>query len=330
MMLNGLGFRRWEPSTNRDLPTMTESGFGADLQKTIREVVRKQLVELREDRDQTFNEMAEAHDSLAHLWEPPYAMPDYGNKWLALLNVSRYQLGHARLAAEIFRHLFEQSRIMKQIEADPLHVIDLGSGALTAQIGLAHFMRKRRETGKNVPRIVFHNVDPSEAMKDIGNQIWKDIGWTEIADCCNHRDVVSIEMPKRSYCAVITMHAIYKDNCRDIEKAIEHISLNRKPLKTVVAVHKAKARLAREVMANCSMFPSELSIERPERQGSTILTDFRRKVKGTALKSIDTSKHDSAKLDRLDLLDGMVPDWREILAFLVRLEDECQEELEAQ
>jgi len=133
-------------------------------------------------------------------------MPDCRDECLVPFYVSCYQYAHARLASAIFRHLFVKNTDLSGPE--PLHVIDLGCGALATQIGFAAFMRQKPEAVRNIPEVVFHSIDTSEAMKDIGRELWDGLGCADIRPFY-HKSAADLDKVRMTRSILIVMHAIY-------------------------------------------------------------------------------------------------------------------------
>ena len=90
--------------------------------------------------------------------------PDYDDEWVVLLYLTWYWIRQFNLCHELFKEAMADLS-----PGDRLHVVDFGSGPLTAQFAaLLAF-------GGSGARVFFDSFDNSKAMLGIGNRIWKHV-----------------------------------------------------------------------------------------------------------------------------------------------------------
>lgn len=93
--------------------------------------------------------------------------PDYDDEWVALLYLTWYWIRQFNLCHEIFKDAMAD--LPPGNPGNRLHVVDFGSGPLTAQFAaLLAFGNSVRGVG-----VYFDSFDKSEAMLGIGKKMWK-------------------------------------------------------------------------------------------------------------------------------------------------------------
>lgn len=99
-------------------------------------------------------------------------MPNYRNKWVALLYLLWYQPAQINLAYTLAQRVPEHSNPLLA-RAPSLSVLDFGCGSLAMQFGLAlAVIDKYRKFGSD-SRITLYQHDESNEMKDIGSKVWE-------------------------------------------------------------------------------------------------------------------------------------------------------------
>ena len=101
-------------------------------------------------------------------------MPDYDDRWVALLYVLWYQPAHINLAYGAAVQLLEGGDLLRR-GAPTLSVVDFGAGCLAAQSGLLVALADPRykKKSKGLSRIRIASIDSSRAMLDLGDRIWR-------------------------------------------------------------------------------------------------------------------------------------------------------------
>ena len=107
----------------------------------------------------TANKVATTLNSLDRLSKG--GMPNYDN-WDALF-YHWYQPSQINLAYSLIKLIDMPEK---------LHIVDYGCGALAMQFGIALAAADALEKNRSMPEIRVSSIDPSQAMLDMGNQIW--------------------------------------------------------------------------------------------------------------------------------------------------------------
>ena len=89
--------------------------------------------------------------------------PDYNNEWVALFYVTWYQPHQINTALKVLQQLYEE----QQRTEHPLHIIDVGCGALAVQFATAISAAEYQHTN-----VAVTGIDPSEPMRKIGAKLW--------------------------------------------------------------------------------------------------------------------------------------------------------------
>jgi len=274
------------------------SDFGEDLQSMIVRAVRRRLNGLHRTWPETIRNVNNALDELTKLGIGE--MPDYGDEWLVPFYVSWYQYGHAHLASAIFRHLFEKNTDLSRPE--PLHVIDLGCGALAAQIGFAAFMRQKPEAVRNIPEIVFHNIDTSEAMKDIGRELWDGLGCADIRPFY-HKSAADLDKVPMTRSILIVMHAIYRENRHEMDESVDRIRRDHRPSVSVMTTNRHTGYPITEMKPAQEIRISHGGPIKPDK-----VTECRKKIMETLIKKANEYNVEYIGAIR-NLLGNDVPGW---------------------
>ena len=98
-------------------------------------------------------------------------MPDYRNRWVALLYLIWYQPAQINLAFTLAQKVPEYKNPLLA-RAPSLSVLDFGCGSLAMQFGLALAMIDRYQKFRSYPKITLYRHDDSNEMKEIGLKTW--------------------------------------------------------------------------------------------------------------------------------------------------------------
>ena len=196
--------------------------------------------------------------------------PEY-NEWDALFYVTWYQPRQINLALSILQELYQDVRKWQGPDL-PLHIIDVGCGALAVQFAMAILATECHREGDNV---TVTGIDPSEAMRKIGESLWLEF-WTildkhpgkhpELSDLarfcdymtssCESFDSYSLycsskvdrpQVMERTECWMIALHAIYESNKDKIKEALQTLYGQYSPRVRLVTCHESKLSVARSV-----------------------------------------------------------------------------------
>ncbi len=107
---------------------------------------------------------ARVADALKSLYRLRYGTPPEYNEWDSLFYLTWYQPRQINFALAI-AHPFRES-------PEPLHVIDVGCGALATQIAMAIAVAESDTSPSDIP-VEVYGVDPSGPMRSIGHLLWR-------------------------------------------------------------------------------------------------------------------------------------------------------------
>lgn len=236
---------------------------------TVAERKFNQLYEITSDEFQVAENVKAALESLAKLrdgLEPKY------NEWDALFYVTWYQPRQINLALSILQKLYQHARRSQGPDL-PLHIIDVGCGALAVQFAMSILATDCHWEQDDV---TVTGIDPSKAMREIGESLWLEF-WNildehpekhpELMDlakfcdymasgcesfdsyslyCCSKVD--RTQVIERSECWMIALHAIYESNKDKIKEALQSLYGRYSPRVRIVTCHESKASVARSVV----------------------------------------------------------------------------------
>ena len=175
--------------------------------------------------------------------------PEY-NEWDALFYLTWYQPRQINIALAVLRRFFS---------GQPLHIIDVGCGALAVQFAVAVAIAEKQLVGSEV---TVQGIDPSESMRRIGEELWlkfwsivyEDRYLSNLAGAC---DVLTSSCnshdSKESYykmnspgteCWLIAVHAVYESNKEDIRNTFAEIRSKFAPMLEIVTTHPSKRDVA--------------------------------------------------------------------------------------
>ena len=99
------------------------------------------------------------------------------NDWISLWYLLWYQASQCNVAAGMFRNVIWpgiQYRL-KRDEPRRFCLIDVGSGALNAQLGLSHLITDYRHIFRDFEAIAFIGIDVSGSMLRLGRLLWDEL-----------------------------------------------------------------------------------------------------------------------------------------------------------
>ena len=163
---------------------------GHVLDEAIATVAEEEFNRLRSTANNDFQvarNVTEALRSLRNLQQG--VEPEY-NEWDALFYVTWYQPRQVNLALAILQEPYEDAR--RQLGSDfPLHIIDVGCGALAVQFAMAILAAENQREGND---LTVNGIDPSEPMKRIGKVLWSNFRFflgehsdlSDLSRTCDH------------------------------------------------------------------------------------------------------------------------------------------------
>ena len=172
-------------------------------------------------------------------------MPDY-DEWDSLLYILWYQPEHINLAYTLALRILKQDADSIQ-KAEGLEVYDFGCGAMAMQFGLALAAAETWPRGISLPRISIISEDTSDAMKSIGNKLWRAFNsrinatWGHpelngLRKVCNdigrgaQRDSLVVRW-------LTVLHVAYEEIHYQIKQELNGIVKKHKPEKILVTAH---------------------------------------------------------------------------------------------
>lgn len=214
--------------------------------------------------------------------------PDYDDRWVALLYATWYLPGQVALASAIADKLFDARRHKNRA----LWIVDYGCGNLAMLFGVSLARGRRHRTR---PPIGLLGIDPSRAMRRLGERLWDDGG--ELRDRRTHiasrpEDFVEGLEDQPTYATetwFIAMHAVYENNRDRLPEVLERFSKKYSPRETIVTCHQMHENLARRALPGAA--PLALDAGKPlpfpritawrkslgERLGDHPMSDFLRR-----------------------------------------------------
>lgn len=175
--------------------------------------------------------------------------PEY-NEWDALFYLTWYQPRQINIALAVLRRFFS---------GQPLHIIDVGCGALAVQFAVAVAVAEKQLVRSE---ITVQGIDPSEPMRRLGEKLWlkfwsivyEDSHLSNLADAC---DILTSSCDshdsKEAYykrnspvtgCWLIAVHAVYESNKEDIQNTFAEIRSKSAPMLEIVTTHPSKRDVA--------------------------------------------------------------------------------------
>ena len=211
--------------------------------------------------------------------------PEY-NEWDALFYVTWYQPRQINLALSILQELYQDVRKWQGPDL-PLHIIDVGCGALAVQFAMA-ILAARYPAKCN--DLTVNGIDPSEPMKRIGKVLWSNSRFflgehsdlSDLSRTCDHMTnncelfdshascLSSVGghswFDFRLECWIIALHASYRSNQIRIRRALKALRGRYSPTFTIVTSHRSNGDVVRFVAGDRSkcqrLIPEQLPIPR--------------------------------------------------------------------
>lgn len=196
--------------------------------------------------------------------------PEY-NEWEALFYVTWYQPYQINLALAVLQEVYENAR--QHLGPDfPLHIIDVGCGALAVQFAMAILATEYRQEGI---KVIVNGIDPSDPMKKIGETLWLEF-WSilsrrpELSDLSHTCDYMTSNCElfnshssyycgyswdnARPECWIVAIHAVYKSNIEKIRDSLRTLSNQYSPSAILVTSHESNSGIARFVAGEDARF----------------------------------------------------------------------------
>lgn len=225
-------------------------------------------------------------------------MPPEYNEWDALLYLTWYQPRQVNLALAAVAGYREAPR--------PVHVIDVGCGALATTIAMAI-----SAAGSEVPPadidIEIHGIDPSDHMRSIGLRLLRrfchivthDPSLSRLRMICDkvnvgiHRtldeyyrsDGAKRGTHRASTCWLTVIHAVYASNVDGLQSDLGQIRRKSDPAYEVVTCHKVGRKEAAQI---CRHGAKELRLKRENFLHLDATTTWRRNLSRCLPTTVDT------------------------------------------
>ena len=230
-----------------------------------------------------------AWDEMIHIWDDSVAtnngvavenalfslaslrrgsIPQYDDRWVALLYASWYQPSHINMAYSMITsaaHGWDLDRA-RLTDSGELHIVDFGCGALAMQFGICLAVADALERGQSIRKVRVDSIDSSQPMIDIGLKIWRQFKNSIVQDekvnslsYINQAiQVMEIIAHTNADCEVIrqsvgedawisALHTVYPANIMAVKNALSSIFQTIRPTKGFITSHRANARFANSV-----------------------------------------------------------------------------------
>lgn len=172
-------------------------------------------------------------------------MPEYADRWVALLYLTWYQPRQINIAYRIVKRYLDENSLGRSNE---LFVIDFGCGALAMQFGVALAFSDIAQLGKSTPRIRILSMDSSGDMIRIGRRAWtkfKDeshadnrLGYLSgVCDLITYATMTVpssgnslqlhhtwLDTPPGSYRWISAIHTVYEENLSEVRNLLQYIA----------------------------------------------------------------------------------------------------------
>lgn len=165
-------------------------------------------------------------------------MPDYGDDITAAAYLLNYHHQHVGLAHAIINNMVTSSRSGKlPVGNTPqLHVVDLASGTLAMQFGMAIAVAEALMRGERIIKVVVDSVDISQAMLKAGRMAWdnfvlnvqSDKNLVALAESCQliepYRYIRQDAVPERDgECWMSCLHGVYQQTSEGLKRALHDL-----------------------------------------------------------------------------------------------------------
>ena len=205
--------------------------------------------------------VAGALTSLANLRR---GTPPKYNEWDALFYLTWYQPRQINLALAIIRHFLATPQ--------PLHIIDVGCGALATQVAMAVAVAESTAQSSDFESSEVHGIDPSSPMRNIGRLLWdelRSIIKKESKLALLHRAFEVMEENSLVYdsltdyyrsgfdhqggiypsmnCLLTAFHAVYESNANQLQQDFTKIRKNSGPAYEAITCHNVNLDVAKRI-----------------------------------------------------------------------------------
>ena len=172
-------------------------------------------------------------------------MPDYNDDITAAAYLLYYHPSHVGLAHAVVNQAVSSRDSGKMIVSDTrrLHVVDLASGTLAMQFGVAIAVADALVRGEVIREVVIDSVDINPAMLKAGRIAWDNFvdavrnneNLTALAEACNlielHRYTRHDAVPSRDgECWLSCLHGVYQRNSGDLEQSLHALHDKHNPV----------------------------------------------------------------------------------------------------
>lgn len=172
-------------------------------------------------------------------------MPDYNNDITAAAYLLNYHPSHVGLAHAVVNQAVSSRDSGKMIVSDTrrLHVVDLASGTLAMQFGIAIAVADALVRGENIKGVVVDSVDDSPAMLKVGRIAWDNFvdavrnneNLTALAEACRliepHRYTRHDAVPSRDgECWLSCLHGVYQQNSGALKQSLHALHDKHNPV----------------------------------------------------------------------------------------------------
>lgn len=162
-------------------------------------------------------------------------MPDYNEDITAAAYLLNYHPSHIGLAHAVVNQAVTSGSAGKLManDTDRFHVVDLASGTLAMQFGIAIAVADALIRGEGISKVVVDSVDINPAMLKAGRMAWdnfvlnvqSDENLIALAESCQliepHRYVSYDAVPERDgVCWMSCLHGIYDESSEAVRRAL--------------------------------------------------------------------------------------------------------------
>ena len=282
------------------------------LDEAIATVAEEEFNRLRSAANNDFQvarKVTEAVRSLRNLQqgeEPAY------NEWDALFYLTWYQPRQINLALYILQELYEDAR--RRLGSDfPLHIIDVGCGALAVQFAAAILAAENQRAGND---LTVSGIDPSEPMKRIGEALWSKFrlflgdhsDLSDLSRTCDHmaNNCQLFDSHSSYFCSeggrpwgppwierwITAVHACYESNWFEIQRALQELRDRYSPNAILVTSHRSRQEVVRFVAGEESpqqrLSPKQLPLKEELPKTTEWRTDLLSKLPAYQINSVSS------------------------------------------
>ncbi len=218
-------------------------------------------------------------------------MPDYDNKWVVLF-YHWYQPSQINLAYSMIKSIINSTDILNE----KLQIVDFGCGSLAMQFGVAlavaDMINKRPIT-----EIRIDSIDTSQAMIDIGKEMWELFTklynqklYNHLGPVCEiikpnyYKDIGKVELAQSSDRWISAIHVVYDENKDDVKQSLKSLRNRFYPHVCFVSSHESKKSLLKEVWPFSSK-PRKTELSLQFNGELTKITEWRRNLNKTLSQS---------------------------------------------